>query len=194
MFVLLPTKLRKIWEFQRGLRIFAYLLLCFILFKGMSSAENQGFLASDSEFLRRLSWVLLIIGFLGGICNLFYLILPLPWLYFFQLNVWGSGDTHDAAISNLNLNLAIIALGFSLSLRSRLSWYIAQILLILLLLLFTILTLLFISTFLNLKISATDNTTHLAPIIEAILTNLCFSIFCMSLCWYLFLIKNKYER
>ncbi|MFN0202524.1 MAG: hypothetical protein ACKVTZ_13450 [Bacteroidia bacterium] len=151
----------------------------------MDIEENKDFLHSDQAFVPWLSWMLLGVGFLGGISNLLYILYPTRLLYFFQVSIWGNTDSREAALSNLNICLALIVLGFSLSLRSRMGWLIGQILLTLLTLLFLVLSVLFFSTFFSLKPTTSSESIDTSPIIEAILTNLCF--FSLSLMLWLYL-------
>lgn len=178
-------------------KIRGYFIFIFGLFYIINSPFMQttpptsDFLSTDDNFLNGIARIMVILGGIGivffGMAYFFHQ----KWCEWATISLWGSNSKVNPYISMINLCMAALALGFSLHIRSKLGWLIAQSVLLMLSFFFGLLIFIFSSNLFRFMYADEEQRKAMSPIIESLLTNVCFWILCVGMMAYLSLKSTR---
>jgi len=150
-----------------------------------TTKHTNDFLASDQNFLNGIAKMMVILGGVGMVFFGMAYFFPQKWCEWATISLWGSNSKVNPFVSMLNLCMAALALGFSLHIRTKLGWGIAQSVLLLLSFFFGLLIFIFSNNLARLANMEDEQKKAMSPIIESLLTNVCLEVLCVGMMLYL---------
>jgi hypothetical protein len=156
-----------------------------------NTSTSNDFLATDENFLNGIAKFMVILGGIGMVFFGFAYFFPQKWCEWATISLWGSNSKVNPFVSMLNLCMAALALGFSLHIRSKLGWGIAQSVLLMLSFFFGLLIFIFSNNLLRFVYANEEQKKAMNPIIESLLTNVCLEILCLGMMLYLSLKSTR---
>lgn len=154
-------------------------------------STSPDLLATDRNFLNGIARIMVILGGVGIVFFGMAYIFHQKWCEWATFSLWGNNSKVNPFISMINLCMAALALGFSLHIRSKLGWLIAQSVLLMLSFFFGLLIFIFSNSLFRFLYADEEQRKAMSPIIESLLTNVCFWILCVGMMAYLSLKSTR---